>query len=53
MGVMFTIFTVSIIIALIGEGIVLLGNRKNHKMGMYMLIIGTIGFFYSFFNLIK
>jgi hypothetical protein len=53
MGVMFTIFTVSIIIALIGEGIVLFGDRKKHKIGMGMLMLGTLGFFYSFFNLIK
>lgn len=48
MGVLFTIFTTSIVIFIIGEGIILLGDRKKRTIGWTMAILGSLGFFNFF-----
>ncbi len=53
MGPLITIFIVSIALLLFGEGTVLLGNREDRNTGIALMIIGAIGFIYSFFSIIS
>ena len=47
-----TMFITSIVIAILGEGIILFGSRENRSIGWVMLITGFLGFLITFIGLV-
>jgi Na+/melibiose symporter-like transporter len=52
MGTMYTLFITSIIIFILGEGIIFFGKKERHSIAWVMVTICAIGFGISLYNLL-